>query len=94
VHHGDLVPDDLMNYLRDLINLEAEAAARISTFDGVIGDLLETAIGRIAVQQNDDVRKISAWGSLIVAVTLVSGIYGMRVDHMPEPHWVWVTPLS
>jgi magnesium transporter len=87
--HGDLVPADLMSYLRDLINLQAEAAARISTFDGVIGDLLEAAMGRIAVQQNDDMRKISAWGSLIVVVTLVSGIYGMRFDNIPELHWAW-----
>jgi magnesium transporter len=87
--HGDLIPVDLMSYLRDLIDLEAGAAARISTFDGVIDDLLETAMGRIAVQQNDDMRKISAWGSLVVVITLVSGIYGMRFVDMPELHWTW-----
>jgi hypothetical protein len=56
-------------------------------------------VGRSAIpttprrRNSGHIRKISAWGSLIVVVTLVSGIYGMRFDHAPELHWVWVTPL-
>ena len=52
------------------------------------GDLVESALGRIALQQNDDMRKMSAWGALGLVVTGVTGIYGMRFDH-PELHWAW-----
>jgi Mg2+ and Co2+ transporter CorA len=84
--HRDLVPTDLMYYLRDVITLESESARRVNSFDNIVGDLLDNAIGRIAVQQNDEMRKISAWGALALVVTGLAGIYGMRFDH-PELHW-------
>ncbi|WP_167100576.1 magnesium and cobalt transport protein CorA [Mycobacterium sp. DL592] len=86
--HRDLVPGGLWYHLRDLITLESESARRLNSFDNIVGDLLESALGRIALQQNDDMRKISAWGALGLVVTGVTGIYGMRFDH-PELHWAW-----
>ena len=35
-------------------------------------------------RQNEDVRKISAWAAIIAVPTLISGIYGMNFEHMPE----------
>jgi len=39
------------------------------------------------VQQNEDMRKISAGVALVVVPTLVAGIYGMNFQHMPELSW-------
>ena len=53
--------------------------------------LLSTAfdahIAQISIQQNDDMRKISAAVGLVAAPTLIGSIYGMNFDHMPELHW-------
>ena len=54
--------------------------------------LVQTALGHIGVQQNSDMRKIAAWVALAAVVTLISGIYGMRFDLMPELHWRWSYP--
>ena len=45
------------------------------------------------MQQNDDMRKISAGAALVVVPTLIAGIYGMNFDHMPELHWTFGYPL-
>jgi magnesium transporter len=42
----------------------------------------------VSVQQNEDMRKISAWAAVIAVPTLIAGIYGMNFDHMPELHWL------
>ena len=39
------------------------------------------------MQQNDDMRKISAGAALLLLPTLIAGVYGMNYDHMPELHW-------
>ena len=39
------------------------------------------------MQQNEDMRKISAGAALVVVPTLIAGIYGMNFDHMPELGW-------
>ena len=39
------------------------------------------------MQQNEDMRKISAWVAIAAVPTMIAGIYGMNFDHMPELHW-------
>ena len=39
------------------------------------------------MQQNDDMRKISAGAAIVVVPTLIAGVYGMNFTHMPELGW-------
>ena len=41
------------------------------------------------MQQNSDMRTISAVVGMWAAPTLVAGIYGMNFDIMPELHFAW-----
>jgi len=44
------------------------------------------------MQQNVDMRKISAWVAIAAVPTALAGIYGMNFEHMPELHWTWGYP--
>jgi len=48
----------------------------------------------IGQRQNEDMKKISSWAAIIVVPTLVSGIYGMNFNHMPELHWTLGYPFA
>jgi magnesium transporter len=41
----------------------------------------------VSVRQNDDMRRISAWVSIWAVPTLLAGIYGMNLRHLPELAW-------
>jgi len=41
----------------------------------------------IQVQQNIDIRKISAWAAIGAVPTMIGGLYGMNFDYMPELEW-------
>jgi magnesium transporter len=57
-------------------------------------DLLATVLSNaLQAQQNDDMRKISAWGAIWAVPTLLAGVYGMNFDHMPELGWPVAYPL-
>ena len=45
------------------------------------------------LQQNRDMRKISAYVAIAAVPTMVAAIYGMNFDYMPELHWVFGYPL-
>jgi len=57
-----------------------QAAERIVSFDVMVSTLIDAALGKIALQHNSDMRKISAWVALAAVPTLVAGIYGMNFD--------------
>jgi magnesium transporter len=54
-------------------------------------DLYQT---RVANDLSQLVRKLTALGAILVADTLVAGIYGMNFEYMPELHWRYGYPMS
>ncbi len=47
----------------------------------------------IGTRQNDDMRKISAWAGIVAVPTLITGVYGMNFESMPELAWVAGYPV-
>ena len=41
----------------------------------------------VSAEQNEVVRRISAWAAIITVPTFIASFYGMNFDHMPELHW-------
>jgi magnesium transporter len=87
--HGDAGP-----YFRDVADHLARVAETIDTLDSLLSTAFEAHIAQISVQQNDDMRRISAAAGIIVAPTVVGSIYGMNFDHMPELHWLYGYPAA
>lgn len=49
---------------------------------------------RIALRQNEDMRRISAWVGIVALPTMIAGVYGMNFQHMPELGWLFGYPLA
>ena len=61
--------------------------------DRLLGDMLTAQLTLVQVQQNTDMRRISAYAALAAVPTFVAGIYGLNFDVMPELHWQFGYPL-
>lgn len=81
-------------FFRDVGDHLAQAAETVDTLDSLLSSAFEAHLARISVQQNDDMRKISAGAALVVVPTLIAGIYGMNFDHMPELRWLLGYPFA
>ena len=81
-------------FFRDVGDHLALAAETVDVLDGLLSTAFEAHLARITVQQNDDMRRISAGIGLVAAPTLVAGVYGMNFDHMPELHWLLGYPFA
>jgi magnesium transporter len=87
VVHG--IDREAAPYFRDVGDHLNRCADTVDELDGLLSTAFDAHLARISVQQNDDVRKISAGAALVVVPTLLAGIYGMNFDHMPELHWTF-----
>jgi magnesium transporter len=48
----------------------------------------------VSLQQNEQVKRISAWAAILFAPTLVGTVYGMNFTHMPELSWLLGYPFA
>jgi len=79
-------------YLRDVADHQTRAAEQIASYDEMLSSLVQAALARVGMQQNTDMRKMSAWAGIIAVPTMIAGIYGMNFDHMPALHWSFSYP--
>ncbi|MDQ1287616.1 MAG: magnesium transporter [Actinomycetota bacterium] len=94
---SESVPDfvqELRPYVRDVQDHLARVAEAIEAHDHLLSDVLQANVARvgtmqnqIALRQNEDMRRISAWAAIALVPTAVAGVYGMNFDNIPELHW-------
>jgi magnesium transporter len=90
----ELVPEAIRPYFRDVHDHLLRVMSRIHEFRDLLASILTANMSQAGFRQNEDVRKISAWAAIIAVPTLVSGIYGMNFEHMPELTWRLGYPLA
>jgi magnesium transporter len=88
-----LVPDELRPYFRDVEDHLIRYVREVEGFRELLTSVLAANLTQVSVRQNEDVRKISAWAAIIAVPTLITGIYGMNFQHMPELGWTFGYPL-
>jgi magnesium transporter len=86
------IPTKVTAYLRDVADHHQRANETINGFDELVTGMLNASIAQLSVQQNADMRRISAFAALIAVPTMVVGVYGMNFDHMPELTWRYGYP--
>ncbi|GAB7184306.1 magnesium/cobalt transporter CorA [Kitasatospora sp. Ki12] len=86
------IPAAIAAYLRDAADHHTQAKERILAFDELVSSILDAGMARLSMQQNTDMRRISAWAALAAVPTMVAGVYGMNFDYMPELHWTFGYP--
>ena len=90
--HNDLISLEVRRYMRDVLDHNILASDRIGSYDDMLSSLVQAALGKVGMQQNTDMRKISAWVAIAAVPTAIAGIYGMNFEHMPELDSTWGYP--
>ena len=89
-----IITPETATYFRDVADHLQRVSEVIDSLDILLSTAFDGHLARISVQQNEDMRKISAGAALVVVPTLIAGIYGMNFDHMPELHWTYGYPFA
>ena len=88
------VTQEAAPFFRDVADHLIRVSETIDTLDSLLSTAFDAHLARIGVEQNEDMRKISAWVAIAAVGTLVAGIYGMNFQHMPELGWQLGYPFA
>jgi magnesium transporter len=86
---GDIpgTDDELMRYFRDVLDHVERIDSWVSAQRELLSNLLQANLTQVTIEQNQDMRKISAWVAIVAVPTAIAGIYGMNFEDMPELKW-------
>jgi len=88
------VGDSVRNYFRDVQDHLLRVSEQVDDINNLLSSMLDASLAQVAERQNEDMRKISAWVAIAAVPTMIAGIYGMKVQHMPELTWTFGYPLA
>ena len=77
--HPDVIED-----LSEALDQLDRTVIRTRSLSNLLDAALTASLAQTSIQQNEDMRKISAWVAMAAVPTLIAGIYGMNFRHMPE----------
>ncbi|MEV0253692.1 magnesium and cobalt transport protein CorA [Streptomyces sp. NPDC050732] len=100
--------EELQRYLRDVADHVTHTSERVDGFRQALADILTVnatlvtqqqnaemrALAEAGFEQNEEIKKISAWAAILFAPTLVGTIYGMNFEEMPELRWAFGYPFA
>jgi magnesium transporter len=82
-----LIDPEVQTYFRDVADHLARVIEQVQGFDELLNSLLQANLAQVSVAQNEDMRKITAWAAIFAVPTMITGIYGMNFENMPELHY-------
>jgi magnesium transporter len=86
------VPPGLRAYFSDIGDHLLRAGDAVESTDNLLMTMLMASTSLQDLQQNRDMRKISAWVAIAAIPTAVAAIYGMNFEYMPELSQPWGYP--
>jgi magnesium transporter len=91
--HYEHVPPEVRAYFRDVNDHLMRVHEQLESYRDLLTSILGANLAQVTVQQNADVRRISAIVAIVAVPTAIAGIYGMNFEHMPELRWTFGYPL-
>jgi magnesium transporter len=88
-----LIATEMARYFRDVADHLSHVRERLAGYSELVDGLLAANLSQLAVQQNVDMRRISAAAAILAIPTMFAGFYGMNFQHMPELGWTFGYPL-
>ncbi len=93
--------EELQRYLRDVGDHATTVTERVAAFRQSLSDILTVnatlvnqaqneeikRLTEASFDQNEEVKRVSAWAAILFAPTLVGTVYGMNFANMPELDW-------
>jgi magnesium transporter len=100
--------EELQRNLRDVADHATIVVERVDGFRQMLSDILTVnatlvnqaqneeikRLTEASFDQNEEVKKVSAWAAILFAPTLIGTVYGMNFNNIPELSWAFGYPFA
>lgn len=89
-----LILDNTQRYLRDVYDHIIQVIDTIETLRDIVSGLLDIYLSSISNRMNQIMKVLTIVSTIVIPMTVISGIYGMNFQYMPELHWILGYPMA
>jgi magnesium transporter len=82
-----LFDEETRHYLQDIYDHLLRIIQTVEAYQDLAAGALEANLTVVSNKVNEVARTLIAYAAIFAALTLVSGVYGMNFEHMPELRW-------
>lgn len=90
----ETIPDDLRPYMQDVYTNTMRIIESLDMSRDALGNLFEVRLSVTNNRLSEVVERMTAVSTALIVSTLVTGIYGMNFDHIPELKWAYGYPFA
>jgi magnesium transporter len=80
-------------YFRDIYDHVARLADTLDLYRDQLSTTMDANLAVVSNDLNKVMRTLTAWSIILMSAAVITGIYGMNFDFMPELHWRFGYPL-
>ncbi|MGE5794936.1 MAG: magnesium/cobalt transporter CorA [Bacteroidota bacterium] len=95
--YGGRVPQvcvGTQEYFRDVYDHLGRINQTIDGIRDAVTTAMAVSVSLIQLQENEMMKRLAGYASLVAIPTMIAGIYGMNFKHMPELDWSFGYPLA
>jgi magnesium transporter len=82
-----LYDEETRHYLQDVYDHLLRVLQAVEGYQDLAAGALEANLTAASNRVNEVARTLTAYAAIFAVLTLVSGVYGMNFEHMPELRW-------
>jgi magnesium transporter len=87
------MPEEARPYFRDIADHLNRVSESIDSTDKLLDNALNAHLAQLTIQQNNDMRRLTAGATLFAIPTAIFSVYGQNFVHMPELQWRFGYPI-
>jgi magnesium transporter len=88
------VDDGVLVYFQNVLDRLLRVIDGVDVQRELLGNVVDAQLGLQANRMNKVMKKMTSWGAILIAATLIAGIYGMNFRDMPELSWRFGYPAA
>ncbi|MCB2153316.1 magnesium/cobalt transporter CorA [bacterium] len=88
-----LIKKETRLYLRDLYDHSIQVIDAVETFRDVLSVLMDLYLSSVSNRMNNVMKTLTVIATIFMPLTLLTGIYGMNFQYMPELAWKYSYPV-
>jgi len=81
------IREDVQRYYQDVLDHILRVVDTLETQRELLGNAVDAHLAVVNNNMNQIMKRMTSWGAILFGAALISGVYGMNFDNMPELHW-------
>jgi magnesium transporter len=81
------IHEDVQRYYQDVLDHILRVIDTLETQRELLGNAVDAHLAVVNNHMNEIMKKMTSWGAILFGAALVTGVYGMNFEYMPELKW-------